>query len=203
MSKSEIIDTIVRYEWEDFSRVHNAGGIADCQKRPDTFTLMRRALLSTWNEELLGSYLEDVANARAAGRSLMSEKYAWMMESTDKQQFAEVAAMLPMLPYESCERIEHIVKFFLIWQAQANVLYPRLTSDGRPLVSEDNRPSVTSFETYLRGELKVYSPRTVEIYERYVMECWRAGVNLSVENLNNIARSYGYRDAADAEARSS
>lgn len=202
MSRSEVIDTIVRYEWEDFSRVADMGSQAECQRRPDAFVRMRRALLGTWSEELLESYLEDVSNARAAGRSLMSEKYAWMMERTDARRFADLADLLPMPSYEVCERIEHIVKFFLVWQGQANVLFPRLTAGGRPLVMEDDRTGETSFETYLRGELKVYSPRTVEIYERYVIGCWHAGENLAIANLDNIARSYGYRDAADAEARS-
>ncbi|MDY2777412.1 MAG: DUF4125 family protein [Collinsella sp.] len=202
MSRKEVIDTIIRHEWDDFSHVRDIDGVSDCQRRPDVFTRMRRALLETWSDELLESYLEDVLNAKGSGRSLMSEKYAWMMQTVDSEHFADIVDMLPMLPYEACERIERIVKVFLVWQAWANALHPRLTADGRPLLTEDDAPGITSFETYTRGELKSYSPRTVEIYERYVIDCWRHGRNLALENLDNIARSYGYADADDAEARS-
>lgn len=202
MGKTELIDRIVRLEWDDFSHVNNNDATVTCQSRPDTFTRMRRALLETWGEELLASYLQDVSEAREAGRSLMSEKYAWMMETTDPAGFAEVAALLPDVPAESRGRIERIAKISLVWQAQANALLPRLTAGGRALIAEDDRTDATSFETYLRGELMTYSARTLAIYERDVLACWRAGRNLAIANLDNIARSYGYRDAADAERRS-
>ena len=154
MSRAELIDTIVRIEWEDFLHVNNEGGVASCQRRPDTFKIMRTSLLQTYSDELLESYLDDVSTASATGRSLMTEKYAWMMENTDDTAFKQIASQLPLLPYEVCERIEHIVKFFLVWQAQANVLFPRMAEGGRPLLSEDDKPDSTSFESYLRGELK-------------------------------------------------
>lgn len=201
MSKTELIDTIVRHEWDDFSQVKNLGGIASCQKRPDMFRTMRRALLATWDEALLESYLDDLVNARSAGRSLMSEKYAWMMESTDAPEFDRIRSLLPLLSYETCESIAHIVKFFLVWQAVANENFPRLTSDGRPLLTEDDAQQVTSFETYLRGELKCYSARTVKRYEDYVVACWAHKRNLAIENLDHIAQAYGYENAADAELR--
>ncbi len=201
MSKMELVDTIVRYEWEDFSNVNNEGGAAWCQESPETFKRFRHALLETYSNELLESYLEDVSTARACHRSLMTEKYAWMMEGTDYDRFQEVAACLPLIGYETCERIEHIIKFFLIWQAQAHVLFPNVTRGGRPLVSENDQPGDTSFETYLRGELKSYSARTVAIYDRYVIQCWQSNVNLAIANLDNIARSYGYANATDAERR--
>ena len=167
MSRAELIDTIVRIEWEDFLHVNNEGGVASCQRRPDTFKIMRTSLLQTYSDELLESYLDDVSTASATGRSLMTEKYAWMMENTDDTAFKQIESRLPLLPYEVCERIEHIVKFFLVWQAQANVLFPRMAEGGRPLLSEDDKPDSTSFESYLRGELKSYSASTIAIYERY------------------------------------
>lgn len=202
MSRAELIDTIVRIEWEDFLHVNNEGGVASCQRRPDTFKIMRTSLLQTYSDELLESYLDDVSTASATGRSLMTEKYAWMMENTDDTAFKQIESRLPLLPYEVCERIEHIVKFFLVWQAQANVLFPRMAEGGRPLLSEDDKPDSTSFESYLRGELKSYSARTIAIYERYAISCWHNGVNLAIANMDNIARQYGYANATDAEHNS-
>lgn len=199
MSKQELIDTIVRYEWDDFSRVRDIDGISKCQKRPDMFIRMRRALLETWSDELLDSYLEDVSNAKGSHRSLMSEKYAWMMQTVDSDRFADIVELLPIIPYKTCEQIERIVKILLVWQSWANAMYPRLTARGRPLITEDDMQGVVSFETYARSELKSYSPRTVELYEGHVIACWRDGRNLAVENLDNIAKSYGYVDAGDAE----
>ena len=109
MSKSELVDTVIRYEWEDFAQVRDADSASDFARRPDTFATSRRAVLDTWSEELLESYLEDVSNARGCGRSLMAERFAWMMETVDPKRFAKVG-MLPLLPYETCERIEHNVK---------------------------------------------------------------------------------------------
>lgn len=46
MSRAELIDTIVRIEWEDFLHVNNEGGVASCQRRPDTFKIMRTSLFA-------------------------------------------------------------------------------------------------------------------------------------------------------------
>lgn len=199
MSSSEVIDTIVRLEWEDFSRVLEEEGRAPCQRRPDVFARMRRAMLGTWSAELLDAHLEDVENARGAGRSPMTEKLAWMGEATGSPRFRAAAAMLPMPPYETFERIERAVKLHLVWQARAGALFPRLTSGGRPLLTEDDGGGTASFETCLRGELRTYSPRSIEVFERYALACWRDGVNLAVWELDNVARSYGFADAAEAE----
>lgn len=201
MARSELVDTIVRLEWDDYARVRCIDGKASCSHQFEAFVHMRTALLSTWSGELLESYLDDVDEARRRGRSLMAERYAWMMQRTDEAGFEDVSGMLPILPYDMCERIDHIAKIFLVWQAQANVLFPHLSKNGRPLLCEDDEPGRTSFETYLRGELKSYSPRTVAIYERYVLACWYEGENLAIDNLDNIARTYGYPDAATAEER--
>ncbi len=199
MSKSELVDTVVRYEWEDFSQVRDAESVSNHLRQPETFAIARRALFSTWSDELLESYLEDMLNAKGCGRSLMAERFEWTMETVDPKRFAKVG-MLPMLPYEMCERIEHIVKFFLLWRAQAMTLYPRVSNDGRPLISEEDCSGIASYETYLRAALKTCSPRTVKLYDRHVMKSWVDGRNLSIEALDNLAAAYGYRDAADAEA---
>ena len=81
-------------------------------------------------------------------------------------------------------------------------MFPRMAEGGRPLLSEDDKPDSTSFESYLRGELKSYSARTIAIYERYAISCWHNGVNLAIANMDNIARQYGYANATDAEHNS-
>lgn len=200
MSRAEIIDTVVRFEWEDVIGLRMAGGGPACENNPDTFSRLRRALLETWSEELLESYLGDLAAARSSHRSLAREKYAWMGEGADDRAFVDAAPMLPLLPYETCERIERILKFLVLWQAQAMERFPRVTAGGRPLVTEDDRDGLVSIETYRRAELRVCSPRTIELYEAYVLECWHAGTNLAIAYLDNVARSYGYRGVCDAES---
>ncbi len=199
MSKSELVDTVVRCEWEDFSQVREGESVSGHLRRPETFARARSAVFATWSDELLESYLEDMQNARGCGRSLMAERFEWTMETVDPTRFSKVA-MLPMLPYETCERIEHIIKFSLLWRVQALTLYPHVARDGRPLISEEDCSGTASYETYLRASLKTCSPRTVKLFDRHVMKSWVDGRNLAVEALDNLAAAYGYRDAADAEA---
>ena len=57
MSRAELIDTIVRIEWEDFLHVNNEGGVASCQRRPDTFKIMRTSLLQTYSDAVSYTHL--------------------------------------------------------------------------------------------------------------------------------------------------
>ena len=82
MEHKTLVDAVVTAEWEMFSNVQNVGGKASCQMDPKTFRIMRSSQMDNWDDELLGSYLEDLLNARLEGRNLVTEKYARMMEST-------------------------------------------------------------------------------------------------------------------------
>lgn len=79
---SDLIDLVIDKEWKMFDRVQNEGGRASCQNDPATFRIMRASQFMTWPEDLLRSYLADLEHAERAGRNLLTEKYAFMMEYT-------------------------------------------------------------------------------------------------------------------------
>ena len=92
MEHKTLVDAVVTAEWEMFSNVQNVGGKASCQMDPKTFRIMRSSQMDNWDDELLGSYLEDLLNARLEGRNLVTEKYARMMESTFPEEYARQPA---------------------------------------------------------------------------------------------------------------
>lgn len=59
---------------------------------------------------------------------------------------------------------------------------------------------MTSFETYLRGELLTYSQSTLNLYAEHVKRQHAQGVNMSVQIMENTAMMYGYSSAVEAEA---
>ena len=58
MKKQELVDKIVKAEWEAFDKVQNEGGRASCQNDWNTFSIMRKSQYMTWPEELLAMFLE-------------------------------------------------------------------------------------------------------------------------------------------------
>ena len=190
--KQELIDRIIACEWEMFGHVANAGGRAFCQEDPATFRIMRASQCATWSEDVLRSYLADLKNALEEGRNLLAEKYAWMMAATYPREFERIKDQLPLLDEQTVALIEAIVTIHVRWQQTVDDQYPRYRQKGRPLASADDTCWVTSFETYLRGELKTYSRATLERYYNYTVLCQEQGRNLAAENLNNIVLAYGY-----------
>lgn len=78
---------IVRHEWEQFQQVNNEGGPANCQGNWPMFHQMRLSQFLTWPHPLLASYADDLDQADAQGRNLLTEKYGRMMESTAPDQY--------------------------------------------------------------------------------------------------------------------
>jgi hypothetical protein len=198
MNKSRIRD-IVDQEWRMFSTVSNVGGPAACQLDPDTFALMRQSQVSAWPEELLESYLADLAAASREGRNLMSVKYAWMMESTFPGEFRAIAGRLPIIDRTTLALIEEIVAVNVEWKAELSARYPRLSGRGRPIHTRDDSAWETSFETYHRGELKTYSPRSVRILHRHTGEQKRSGINGAAAVLLHQVQQSGYTSLDEAE----
>ena len=175
MEHKTLVDAVVTAEWEMFSNVQNVGGKASCQMDPKTFRIMRSSQMDNWDDELLGSYLEDLLNARLEGRNLVTEKYARMMESTFPEEYAQLADSLPPLDPEAMAQVDDIVAAHVSWKEDLDSRFPSLADRGRPLRSRDDRPGWVSMETYLRAELRTYSPKTIALYHRATMERLRKG----------------------------
>lgn len=196
-----LIDEIIKLEWDMFSTVANVGRKAACQTRPETFAIMRRSQEETWPDTLLQSYRKDLEQATAQGRNLMSEKYAWMMESTHPAEFNALKDRLPPVDTATLRRIEDIVAVNIAWKLETATRFPLLNGRGRPVRSAEDSPAETSFETYLRGELKTYSPQTVGLLHEFTLRQKRDGVNGVELNLFNQVKQYGYASLEEAEHR--
>lgn len=199
MSTEDCIQGIIAIEWEMFDLVENEGGRASCQNDYRTFAIMRSSQYRCWNEMMLASYYEDLKQAKAAGRNLLSEKYARMMASTHPDEYQKIKEQLPEITADTWEKIEKITQANVEWKREMESKYPKLAGHGRPLTSAEDTPWATSFETYMRGETATYSARTIELYAEYVEQCQREGINLAERNLEEMTKQYGYQSLEQAE----
>lgn len=192
---------IVAHEWEQFQRVDNEGGRADCQGDWPTFHQMRVSQFLTWTLPLLESYARDLDDADARGANLLTEKYARMMASTEPERYAhEIEPFLPVLDGDRVRRQEAVVAVQVAWAEAFCARYPRLGRGMRLLRTQQDTVEATSFETYLRGELGTYSARTLACYEDLVSATSAAGENLTERTLAWTVVLGGFADLAEAEA---
>ncbi len=192
---------VVALEWEQFQRVRGDGGRASCQDNPAEFEVQRLGQFMTWPLPLLESYRADLVAAEAAGRNLLTEKYARMMEPTEPERYArELAPHLPTLAPARIAAQERIVAQQVAWARDFHARYPALASGMRVLCTADDTLEATSFETYLRGELGTYSDATLERYGALVDATAAAGENLTRLTLTWTVILAGYADLDAAEA---
>jgi hypothetical protein len=147
--KENLIEKILQLELEMFLKVRSRYPVR-CQENPDAFRFHRGAQFSVWSEETLRSYLDDLTKAKEQDHNLMTLKYARMEN------------LIPDLKTNPV--IDEIVQMEVGAQREMLSHYPNILSQGRPL--EDDSSGVTSFKTYLRGELETYSDRTLELLRR-------------------------------------
>ncbi|MBR2028639.1 MAG: DUF4125 family protein [Oscillospiraceae bacterium] len=199
MTLDEKKEALIRTEWELFHNVNNEGGKADCQNDPETFAIMRRCQFVCWSEELVESWHNDLLTAKEKGRNLLSEKYAWMMRSTAPFEFGQISRYLVFPSINAEHMIEEIVSVEVEWMENYEKQYPFMASGNRPVHKEKDSEYVTSFETYLVGELHTYSEKTLSLYLDMIKQLKKDGKSLAVEIMNAMVKSYGYKDLADAE----
>ncbi|RBP99891.1 DUF4125 family protein [Bifidobacterium xylocopae] len=197
----ELRERIVKHEWDQFQQVDNEGGRANCQGNWPTFHHMRFSQFSVWPHDLLASYADDLDAADRAGRNLLTEKYGRMMESTAPEVYRrDIAPYMPRLGLERQERQERIIRQQVAWAKDFRERYPRLGQEMRILRTADDTAQDTSFETYLRGELSTYSPKTLGLYETLVLVLATQRRNLTEETLLATVRLAGYGNLEEAEA---
>jgi len=201
LRKDELIEQIVRTEWQQFDKVKNEGGRADCQDDWNTFSLMRKSQYMAWSEELLVSYLRDLESAGRNGWNLIMEKYARMMQSTAPDRYNELSGELPERSDERIAIQEQIIEIQVGWMEQFASKYPKMAGNARSIHTYEDNPYNTSYETYLRGELGTYSDETLVLYGRYIVELQRTDKNLAYMIMQNTANLYGYKSVDDAENR--
>lgn len=197
----DLVEEVIRREWDQFQRTENEGGRASCQGNWPMFHQMRASQFMTWPEDLLRSYLDDLDEANRVGRNLVTEKYARMMASTAPDEYRErIEPFIPRLSDERIARQERVITVQVAWARDFRGHYPRLGAAMRVLTTAEDTPEDTSFETYLRGELGTYSDRTMALYEAMVENLQAAGRNLTEQTVANTVRLGGFADLTEAEA---
>lgn len=200
---NDLITEIAALEWEDFQKVNSSGGRAACQDDKHTFEINRKSQFMTWNEPTLRSYLADLKTARAEGRNLLMEKYARMMAWTHPGEYKELEPHLPPVSPEAWSLVESIAYAQAGWQREFAAAYPRLASRGRPVRSGNGVPDwLTSFETYLRGELLTYSLETLGLYSANIAMLKQRGMNMSMVCMEYMVKLSGFDSLDQAEAAS-
>lgn len=157
--KDASVNDIINREWAMFQKTQNIGGRAACQDQFDTFYANRYSQHSCLSPETLESYRNDLIAAEMAGRNLITEKYAYMMEFTDPAYYeANLKARLPLLSEEKAQLIAQIVSLQLAGYDAYAKAYPALARGGRPA---DRSGYDTSIRDYSIGEYKTYSENTL------------------------------------------
>jgi len=199
-SMQELMWEILDIEWEMFHTVQSVDGPTACQQDRKTFEIMRSSQIMAWNEEVAASYLEDLHRAKAAGRNLMTEKYARMMEYTSPCEFRRISSSLPALEQEALPLIERLSRMSVEWMEDLAAKYPYVGSQGRPIRNSGDTVATPSFETYNRGELSTYSAKTLKALEEHYLRLLADGENPAEVILRHTVTQYGYSSLEKAEA---
>lgn len=195
----ELIDKLVAEEWDFFQKVQGENGRASCQDDWNTFRVMRSGQALAWNDGIVQSWLDDLANYRAEGRNPMMEKYARMMEFTEPEEYEKLKALLPPVEEGVRAMARHLTERMVAWVEQAREEFPYVCGAGRPLHSNEDSERDTSLETYDYCELQTYSLRTLELLAKRYDEAEEAGENLYLTTQEATARLQGYGSLAEAE----
>jgi len=182
--KREITEQILEVELAMFISVPTAHRYS-CQEDPESFKLHRRAQFAAWSIPTLESYLMDLLRARDTDCNLVALKYALMDDLVPRENFSPC--------------INLIVDLALEGQRRFIADFPCLMRGGRPLSKEEDVPGLTSFETYLRGELETYSERTLELLYGDILALQESGSNLSEATYRNLAGQLGFESLESLE----
>ena len=199
--KKQLVDEIVKLEWNAFDKVRNEGGRASCQNDLHTFTIMRSSQYMTWDIALLESYLEDFKAANEVGWNLITEKYGRMMESTAPHKWEEIKDGFPFISSEKKKIIEAIVEIQVGWMEEFAEEYPKAAGNARSIHTSDDLEYNTSYETYLRGEVSTYSDETLKLYGAFIARLANEGKNLAYMTMLNTAKLYGYGSLEELEKK--
>ena len=196
--KDNLINEIIDIEWNMFDKVNNIGGRAGCQDDGWTFYVNRYSQFAIYNVDVLTMYRADLAEAQRQGRNLITEKYAYMMEFTDKANYdANLKAYMPVPSAEKLDLVEKILRILVTKEAEFAQEYPGISGNSRPLTGT-NKMDV-SFMIYTIGELKTYSERTLAAMYAALTEMIAKGISPSYMIHKNTVEFYGYDDIEDAE----
>jgi hypothetical protein len=195
----EIIQKIIKLEWQMFQNTKNVGGRASCQDNYDTFYGMRVGQFLTWTSVLCSSYYHDLEVAKDSGRNLVSEKYLHMMEYTFPEEYNSLKKLLPRMDDGKKKLADDICNEMVKQTVILRKNFPKVSGAGRLLYSTEDTPYATSIQTYQRGELYTYSIETLTELQKLLNTLNESGVSFARTILENTVNYYGYSSLEDAE----
>lgn len=197
----KLVKQILDIEWFFFKKANNIGGQADCQRDFETFRIMRGSQWISYPIYVLLHYLQDIEKYINDKRNIMTDKYAYMMEETNFEEYIKIRSQLPEITIKKRYLIEMNVGFYMYLSRKIQKKFPNVYRLGRNLSSEENTKYDTSIETYLRGELSTYSDETLSLLFYHFVRSYEKGENVVYDNLLNILKAYGYETFEEAEEK--
>ncbi len=152
---------ILDFEWKNFDEIRGINGRALCQDSPKEFFIMRLAQYLAYNRKLIGYLYEDLKKAEKNGFNPIFDKYARMMEFTDKDKFESIKENLEELSPVKSHLLENIKK--TLNSKATNI--PKDLKRVRPEKSKDK--SISSNDYYI-AEITCLSLKTLWAIEQMI-----------------------------------
>lgn len=152
---------ILDFEWKNFDEIRGINGRALCQDSPKEFFIMRLAQYLAYNRKLIGYLYEDLKKAEKNGFNPIFDKYARMMEFTDKDKFESIKENLEELSPVKFHLLENIKK--TLNSKATNI--PKDLKKVRPEKSKDK--SISSNDYYI-AEITCLSLKTLWAIEQMI-----------------------------------
>lgn len=152
---------ILDFEWKNFDEIRGINGRAICQDSPKEFFIMRLAQYLAYNRKLIGYLYEDLKKAEKNGFNPIFDKYARMMEFTDKDKFESIKENLEELSPVKSHLLENIKK--TLNSKATNI--PKDLKKVRPEKSKDK--SISSNDYYI-AEITCLSLKTLWAIEQMI-----------------------------------
>lgn len=193
------VQELLDLEWRMFDAAPQAGQRSAQFEDREQFIVTRSAQLAAWSSELLESWRQDLRSAQAEGRNPINEKYIYMLEQVDPEQYSVLKSDLPEASLEKLWLVDWICHAQIAWQESLLKKYPCLTQNSRAIRRSTDDQERISYETYLRGELMTCSVDTLRLYARQLEQNEKAGQNFCETVLMNIVQQFGFDslEAAD------
>ena len=150
---------LVQLEWVHFDTVQGLNGRAACQDDAAGFFIYRVAQYLSFPRESIMAVRDDVVAADAAGRNVIREKYARMMEATDPAAFARdwSGRLEATSPVKRCviDEIEGILRSML------DIAESELPATAQHVRRSITQPKLISSIDYYVCEIQSYSLSTL------------------------------------------
>lgn len=152
---------ILDFEWKNFDEIRGLNGRAVCQDSPKEFFIMRLSQYLAYNQKIIDYLYKDLKEIEKNGVNPIFDKYARMMEFTDKDKFESIKENLEELSPVKSHLLENIKK--TLNSKATNI--PKDLKKVRPEKSKDK--SISSNDYYI-AEITCLSLKTLWAIEEMI-----------------------------------